>query len=55
MNYDRLTVKRGESAALGLWGGDLAGGEGGEVSLAPKLKMWLNILLKIRVLWIDLL
>ena len=29
MNYDRLPVKRGESAALGLWGGDLAGGEGG--------------------------
>ena len=52
MNYDGLAVKRGESAALGLWGGDLAGGE---VSLAPKLKMWLNILLKIRVLWIDLL
>ena len=29
MNYDRLAVKRGESAALGLWGGDLAGGGGG--------------------------
>ena len=54
MNYDRLVVKRGESAALGLWGGDKSGG-GGEVSLAPKLKMWLNILLKICVLWIDLL
>ena len=28
MSYDRLAVKRGESAALGLWDGDLAGGGG---------------------------
>ena len=38
MNYDRLAVKRGESAALGLWGGDKSGGGGGEVSLGPQTK-----------------
>ena len=36
MSYDRLAVKRGESEALGLWGGDLAGGGGGGVVGAQK-------------------
>ena len=36
MNYDRLAVKRGESAALGLWGGDKSGGGGGVVGAQTK-------------------
>lgn len=52
VGYERPAGKRGESGALGLWNGDKGGRE---VSLAPKLKTWLSILLKACALWINLL